>query len=83
MKDLKLLVWITQLGLTVAAPLGGFIILGIWLQRHFGMGKWVIFVFSLIGIVSAVSGLRSTLRLLLDQEAKHDKEEPVSFNSHD
>ena len=30
MKDLPLLVWLTQLGLSVAAPLAGFVLLAVW-----------------------------------------------------
>ena len=33
MKDLGLLVWLTQLGLSVAFPLAGFVLLGLWLRR--------------------------------------------------
>ena len=32
MKELNMLVWITQLGMGVAMPLVGFIWLGIWLK---------------------------------------------------
>ena len=32
MKNISLLLWLTQLGLSVAVPLGGFILLGLWLH---------------------------------------------------
>ena len=34
MKNLNLLIWLTQLGLSVAVPLGGFILLGLWLSQR-------------------------------------------------
>ena len=42
MKDLSLLIWLTQLGFSVAFPLAGFILLGVWLHDRFGWGQWVI-----------------------------------------
>ena len=84
MKDLNLLVWITQLGMTVAAPLAGFTLLGLWLRNRFGMGKWVVIAGCIIGLISAVSGLRSTLKMLGDMEARKDKPHPpASFNQHE
>ena len=37
MKDLNLLVFLTQLGFTVAFPLAGFVLLAIWLRDRFGL----------------------------------------------
>lgn len=79
-----MLVWITQLGLTVAAPLAGFTLVGVWIQNHFQTGKWVIVLFCAIGFISAVNGFRSTLRMLSDMEGrKDDPKPPVSFNQHE
>ena len=44
MKDLSMLVWLSQLGLSVAAPLAGFILLAVWLNERFSLGVWVIWV---------------------------------------
>ena len=44
MKNVNLLIWLAQLGISVAAPLGGFIWLGIWLRQRFDMGIWVVLV---------------------------------------
>ena len=44
MKQLNLLVWITQLGLSVAVPLVGFIWLAVWLRSRFGLGNWILAV---------------------------------------
>ena len=84
MKDLSLIVWLTQLGISVALPLGGFIWLGIWLQERFDLGIWVIIAGVAMGIFCAVRGLRSSLTTM-ERMAKNKKEpaHPVSFNDHD
>lgn len=84
MKNLSLLVWLTQLGLSVAVPLAGFILLGVWLHNRYGWGAWIVVVCTIVGVICAVEGLRSSLKAmerLAGNEAK-DKP-PVSFNEHD
>ena len=49
MKQLHLLVWITQLGLSTATPLVGFILLAIWLRDRFCWGNWVIWIGIVLG----------------------------------
>lgn len=84
MKDLSLLTWLTQLGLTVALPLGGFIWLAVWLRDRFDLGSWVLWLGIILGIVFALSGLRSSLKTLLRFAGDKKKEPPaVSFNEHD
>ena len=84
MKDLNLLVWLTQLGLSVAAPPAVFILLAVWLRNRFAWGNWVIWVAIVLGIYCAVTGFVSTLRAL-DTISGRKKEErnTVSFNDHD
>lgn len=84
MKDLSLLTWLTQLGLSVAFPLGGFILLAVWLRDRFGLGTWVLWVGIVLGLLFAVDGLRVSLKTLA-RYSKKEKEEPpaVSFNEHD
>lgn len=84
MKDLSLLVWLTQLGLSVAVPLGGFILLSLWLRDRFGWGSWVLWVGIVLGVYCAVTGFVSSLRSL-ERLTKDKKQEtpPVSFNDHD
>lgn len=84
MKDMKLLIWITQLGLSVAVPLGGFLILALWLRNRFDWGVWVIIVGLVLGVICALEGLMSSLKTM-KRMAKQDKEEkpPVSFNDHE
>lgn len=84
MKNLNLLVWLTQLGLSVALPLGGFVLLAVWLQQRFGLGLWVIVLGLVMGMIGAVDGLRTSLRAM-ERMAKNKKEEnpSVSFNDHE
>ena len=84
MKHLNLLVWITQLGLSVAIPLGGFVLVALWLQRKFQLGPWVMILGVILGIMGAIDGLRTSLKAM-ETMAKDRKEEkpPVSFNDHD
>jgi len=84
MKDINMLVWLTQLGLSVALPLIGFSFLGVWLHNAFSIGKWVIWVMLILGILSAVSGFRSSLHAMrcMSQSKQPEEPPPVSFNDH-
>lgn len=84
MKDGNLLVFITQLGLSVAVPPVVFTLLAIWLRDRFGWGSWVIVAGVAIGVICAVDGLRTTLKAM--QRLAKDKQEeppPLAFNDHD
>ena len=84
MKNLGMIVWLTQLGLSVALPPAGFILLAVWLRDRFAWGNWVIWVAVALGIICAVDGLRTSLKAM--ERMSRDKEEnkpPVSFNDHD
>lgn len=84
MKDLKLLIWLTQLGLSVAVPPAIFILLAVWLRDHRGWGGWVIWVGIVLGIICAIDGLRTSLKTM--EQMSRDKKEPpksVSFNDHE
>lgn len=83
MKDAKLLIWLSQLGLSVAAPLGGFILLAVWLKKHFAWGDWVIVVGVLLGIICAVEGFLSTLKAADMIGKKKNEKPPISFNEHE
>ena len=85
MKDLTLIVWLTQLGLSVAVPMAGFVLLAVWLRGHFGWGQWVVFVGIGLGLVCAIDGLRNSLKAMerLSKRKKDDPPPPVSFNDHD
>ena len=85
MKNLSLLVWLTQLGFSVAVPPAGFVLLAVWLQARFDMGVWVIWAGVALGIACAVDGLRTSLKAM-DRLANRKPDEeppPVAFNDHD
>ena len=85
MKDITLLTWLMQLGLSVALPLAGFIFLAVWLRNQFGWGDWVLWVGVVLGLVSALDGLRQSLKLLsrLGSSKKEDAPPAASYNDHD
>lgn len=84
MKDLSLLVWLSQLGLTVAVPPVLFILLAVWLRNHFGWGSWVIWAGIVLGLYCAVTGLIHSLRALSSLAGDKKQDRPaVGFNDHD
>ena len=84
MKNMNLLIWLTQLGVSVAAPLGGFIWLSIWLYKRFDLGVWVVLVGIFLGIICAVDGMRTSLKAMEKMiKDKNDQPPPVSFNDHE
>jgi hypothetical protein len=84
MKDIKLIVWLTQLGLQTAFPLAGFILLAVWLRSRFDLGPWVIWIGIILGFVSAIDGFRTALRAmtLMSKSDQPKENPPVSFNEH-
>ena len=84
MKNVKMLVWLTQLGLSVALPPLGFIYLAVRLQAKFGWGSWVIWAGVALGLLCAVEGFRGSLKAMELLDSNRNKEDPpVSFNNHD
>lgn len=85
MKNLNMLVWLTQLGLSVAGPLAGFILLAVWLRQQFDLGIWVLIVGIVLGISGAVDGFRVSMKAMeqmsKDKPGENDPP-PVSFNDH-
>ena len=85
MKNLNMLVWLTQLGLSVAGPLAGFILVAVWLRQRFDLGAWVLVVGIILGISGAIDGFRVSMKAM-DQMSKDKPDEtdppPVSFNDH-
>ena len=84
MKDLNLLVWLTQLGLSVAVPLAGFILIAVWVRQKWEVGNWVILIGVVLGVLCALDGLRQSLKAIerMNKDKKQEKP-PVSFNDHD
>ena len=83
MKEFRLLVWLTQLGLSTALPLAGFVLLGVWLHQSRGWGMWTIWAGLALGLICAVNGFRDSLKAMeLMSGDKKQKPPPVSFNEH-
>lgn len=82
-KVLRYLVWLTQLGLTVAVPLVGFILLGAWLHNSRGWGGWTVAAGIVLGLMGAAGGLINsfkTLNLMLKQD---ETPRPKGRNQHE
>ena len=83
MKNLSLIVWLTQLGLGVAMPLAGFVLIGVWLHKSAGWGLWAVFVGIALGLYCAFQGLMTSLKTMKRLSDAKEKEESVAFNDHD
>lgn len=82
-KFVSYLVWLTQLGLSIAVPLVGFVLLGVWLHRSQGWGGWVIPVGILLGLMGAVGGLCNGFKTLHRMVRQDEEKPPVGFNRHE
>ena len=82
MKDLRLLTWLTQLGLSTALPLAGFVLVALWL-RNLGWGDWVLWVGVSVGFICAIDGFRTSLKAMSRFSGDKQEDPPVSFNDHD
>ena len=85
MKEFNLLVWLTQLGISVAVPLALCTIGSVWLRNRFQLGPWVLIVGIGLGFYLAVDGFRTSLKAMerMSGAKKTDEEDPpVSFNTH-
>ena len=84
MKDLHMLVWLTQVGISVAAPPVVSLLIGFWLRNRFDLGAWCILAALALGLICAVSGLRQTLMLMEKMHQQNHKDPPSvpGFNEH-
>ena len=85
MKDLSLLVWLSQFALSVVSPLVFCILLAVWLHNSRGWGVWIIWAGAALGFIMAIDGLRNSLKLMsrLSKNRKDPLPPPVSFNDHE
>lgn len=80
---MKLLIWLTQLGISVAVPPVVLIWLGVWLRQRFSLGGWVVIAAVILGVICAADGLRTSLKAMERMtKEKKETEFPVSFNEH-
>ena len=86
MKFLKDLVWITQLGLSVAMPIAIFVLGALWLRNRYHLGAWILVLGIVLGLYSGFSAFRSFAKIMEQthkDKDKKDKTPPVSFREHD
>jgi len=62
MKYLSLLTWVGQFGFSCLFPTCVFLILGVYLQRRFGFGVWIVIVLGIIGFLTSISTARACLQ---------------------
>ena len=81
-KVLSVLVWLTQLGLSVAGPPVLFILLGSWLHKSCGWGNWAVTLGIVLGVLGAIGGLISSFQTL---HRMANKEQPpeTGYNEHE
>ncbi len=73
MSDWSMLIWLTQLGLSVVLPLAGMTGLAIWLCGKYQLGRWVVLIGILLGFVLAVSGFKNTLKQMEYMEKRRER----------
>lgn len=80
-----MLIWLTQLGLSVALPLTGFVLLGVYLHKHLGWGVWTVPTGLVLGIFCAVQGFRNSLKAMdrMSRDKTKPEPPPVSFYHQD
>lgn len=85
MKDLTLLVWLTQLGISVAVPLCVFVGGALWLQNRFAMGSWIVIVGIVLGGSLAIYEFYRMMKLLdkVGNKKKEKETNAVFFNDHE
>ena len=85
MKEFNLLIWMTQLGISVAVPMALCTLGSVWLRNRFDLGPWVLFLGIGLGFSLAIDGFRTSLKAM-DRMGKPDQKNrevpPVSFNDH-
>ena len=85
MKEFNLLVWLTQLGISVAVPLALCTWGAAWLRQKFELGPWVLILGIGLGFYLAVDGFRTSLKAMEQMgrnRRKDDDPPPLSFNDH-
>ena len=83
MKNLNMLVWLTQLGLSVAVMPTLIVLLAVYLQERLQCGSWIFWVGAALALWMGISGFISSMRTMqrLSEGRKEDLP-PVSFNDH-
>lgn len=84
MKRFQMLIWLTQLGISIATPVAGFIWLSVWLRERFALGSWAVVAGVVLGIVYAIHAMQNSLKAMLSMVKDQKADAPsVAFNDHD
>lgn len=78
---LRKLAILSQLIFSVAVPLVLFVLGGQWLTERYALGSWAMLVAVLLGVLSAIAGIVSTVKAFL-REDDTKKDPPAAFNDH-
>ncbi|MBR6119759.1 MAG: AtpZ/AtpI family protein [Oscillospiraceae bacterium] len=82
-KVVRYLVWLTQLGLSAAVPLVGFILLGTWLHNSKGWGGWTVAAGIVLGLLGAAGSLYNSFKTLHQMLKRDEDKPPVGYNQHE
>ena len=67
---LRQLTYLTQLGITVLAPIVLSVLVGVFLNRRFDVGEWVIVLLLGVGLVSGGCGFFRFVRTFINMEKR-------------
>ena len=67
---LRQLTYLTQLGITVLAPIVLSVLVGVFLNRRFDVGEWVIVLLLGVGLVSGGCGFFRFVRAFINMEKR-------------
>lgn len=73
------LIMVTQLGISLIAPVLLCVFLSVWIQKRFQTGYWVVVVGIVLGIASMIN---TFYRFYKDQTDENNKK-PPGFNRHE
>lgn len=79
---LKNLVWLTQLGLGIAAPPVLCVLGAVWLRDRFALGGWAVALGVVLGLGGSFASLWQSLREMDRQARGDDPEAGANFNDH-
>lgn len=84
MKNLSLILWVTQFGLSILVPPCLLLLLAAWLQQRFGLGIWIVAALGSLGILIAIGTARANWRAMRKEAEKttDSNRPPISFNDH-
>ncbi len=78
----KNIVWLTQLGLSIAVPPVLCILAAVWLRNRFALGGWVVAAGVVLGLGAAFMSLWQNLRAMDRQAKEDDRDTGTNFNDH-